>query len=153
MMIDLKKFARIELSPLPTLSRFFVVQLLSAAATLLICPQFGMGPLGGGHGISGWVMQYGSFACGAFCGAVFYGLATVISFSVMRREEAFWLKRNQSSVLSSVFILLFAVLMVTKWSLGLSSSHESFSYYFAWIMIGSLSMFLMTKVTTQWRLN
>ena len=152
-MIDLKEFARIELSPFPTLSRFFVLQLLSAAATLLVCPQFGIGTLGGGHGISGWVMQYGNFACGAFCGAVFYGAATVMSLTVMRREEAFWLRRNQSYVLSSVFLLIFGVLMVIKWSLGSSSLHENFSYYVAWIMMGILSMFMMTKVTTQWRLN
>lgn len=152
-MIDLKEFAKIELYPLPTLGRFFLVQSIAAAATLLICPQFGIGPLGGGHGISAWVMQYGSVACGAFCGSIFFGFATLVSLSVMRREEAFWLKRNQTFIISSVFIILFGTLMLSKWSLGVGSMHESFSYYVAWIMMGVLSMFIMTKVTTQWRLS
>ncbi len=151
--IDLREFAKIEFSPLPTLGRFFVLQLLSAASTLLICPQFGIGPLGGGHGISAWVMQYGDFACGAFCGFIFFGFSTLMGLSVIRREEVLWLKRNQSYVLSGVFVLIFSTLMISKWSLNVGSMHESFSYYTAWIMMGILSMFLMTKVTTQWRLS
>ena len=151
--INLKEFARIELSPLPTLLRFLVLHVLSACTTLLVCPQFGIGPIGGGHGLSSWVMHYGSFACGAFCGALFYGVGTLISLTVMQWEEVLWLKRNQSFVFTGVFVLVFSCLMIAKLSLGVGSVHESFSYYTAWIIVGFLSMFLMTKVTTQWRLN
>lgn len=151
--IDLREFSKIELAPAPTLYRFFILQFLGAAATLLVCPQFGIGPLGGGHGISAWVMQYGDVACGSFCGLVFFGFSTLMSLSVMRREEAFWLKRNQSFILPSVFIVLFGLLMISKVGLSVGSPHESFSYYVAWIMMGLLSMFVMTKVTSQWRLS
>ena len=130
-----------------------MLQLLGAAATLLVCPQFGFGPLGGGHGISGWGRQYGNLACGAFCGLVFFGFSTLMSLTVMRREEALWLQRNQSFMLTGVFMVLFGLLMLSKFSLNLGSVHESFSYYTAWIMMGLLSMFAMTKVTTLWRLS
>ncbi len=151
--IDLREYAKIEFSPAPTVYRFMVLQILSAAATLLVCPQFGIGPLGGGHGISQWVMAYGDLVCGAYCGMIFFGFSTLISLSVMRREEAFWLKRNQYFVLSGVFILTIGLLMVSKFTLSVGSAHESFYYYVAWIMMGLLSMFAMTKVTTQWRLS
>lgn len=151
--IDLREFAKIELAPAPTLYRYFVLQLLGAAATLLVCPQFGIGPLGGGHGISAWVMQYGNFACGSFCGVVFFGFSTFMGLTVMRREEALWLKRNQSFILSAVFIVLFGLLMISKVGLSVGSPHESFSYYVAWIMMGPLTMFVMIKVTTLWRLS
>ncbi len=53
------------------------VQVISGALTLLICPQFGIGPLGGGEGIMAWVSEFGHWVCGAYCGSVFVFLNVI----------------------------------------------------------------------------
>lgn len=59
----------------------------ASAATLLVCPQFGVGPLGGGDGLMGWFMLAGHLGCAALCGTWFMGIAATLALLGLRPEE------------------------------------------------------------------
>ena len=49
------------------------IQLFVGAMTLLFCPQLGVGPLFGEHGLMYLFMNFGPVVCTAACGAIFFG--------------------------------------------------------------------------------
>src|SRR4051794_2045624 len=66
-------------SPLSVFKKLGWIHLFAGGLTLTVCPQFGIGPIGGGHGWMGAVMNYGSAACGVFCGSIFLGFTALAS--------------------------------------------------------------------------
>jgi len=78
-----------------TFTKFIFIQALSALATLTVCPQFGVGPIGGGHGIGHYFMQYGQWACASFCGALFMGFSISLAFSFLKRGEKILIFKHQ----------------------------------------------------------
>jgi hypothetical protein len=119
--------------------------------TLTVCPQFGIGPIGGGHGISAWIMPYGTFACGAYCGAIFMSFGTVLPYLVLSKGELMWSKRLQFPLFFVGFVFLFSILLISKLFLSVSAPHESFSYYFAWITAALMTGPFILRIIASWR--
>jgi hypothetical protein len=71
--------ARMQPSFFKVLGSLLKAQIILGALTLLVCPQFGIGPLGGGDGLMGWVESYGHLVCGTWCGSIFVGLNVLYS--------------------------------------------------------------------------
>lgn len=69
------------------------VQAFAGALTLTFCPQFGVGPWGGGDGLMGILMRYGHAVCALGCGAAFFGLTAWLAVLILRPVEVLALRR------------------------------------------------------------
>lgn len=128
----------------PPLSRVFlkllIFHLVSSLLSLSICPQFGIGPFGGGDGMLGWIMQYGHLVCAIFCGSVYLGFTATLAIFGMRMEEL--------QVVGRSAFWQFTAMAVFSWAsfMALGGSPESVLYSLSWILAGSLSATLLVKV-------
>ena len=77
----------IDPSKLQVLQKSLVLHMASLIVTLSVCPQFGLGPLGGGHGIMHIVMDYGELACAAFCAGFFFSNSLAFMWIFMSKHE------------------------------------------------------------------
>ncbi len=136
-------YARVEFNPLATLVTFYGSLLIGAAITLSFCPQFGVGPIGGGHGISHWVMPYGPWVCGAFCAAVFTGLGTLLSALSLNSAQWRWVMRHHYWLALPPVAFSFLVFMLSKKLWGLEGMHEGPSYYLAWNLTAVVTCWLV----------
>lgn len=64
-----------------------MLHIAALVVTLTVCPQFGLGPLGGGHGIMHIVMDYGELACAAFCAGFFFSTALAFMWIFLSKHE------------------------------------------------------------------
>ncbi|MBU6152823.1 MAG: hypothetical protein KGP28_00845 [Bdellovibrionales bacterium] len=101
--------ARMKPSFFRILFSILKAQIILGALTLLVCPQFGIGPLGGGDGLMGWVESYGHLICGTYCGSIFVGLNVLYA--------RFFLPLDDRNAIRSEPMLPFGVLGVISFSL------------------------------------
>jgi len=118
------------------------LQAVSGAVTLLFCPQFGIGPLGGGRGLMGFVESYGHAVCGLFCGAFFMSLTVILAPFWLGSPVRRVLSRNALAmagllVLSSLFALLLLTLMVRG-----EIPHLHPEFLLAWVGAALLSAYV-----------
>lgn len=73
-------------SPVKVFLKLSLVHALVGAVTLLFCPQFGIGFLGG-MGLMGIFMKWGVEACTLSCGAVFMSVSLGVASWVLKAEE------------------------------------------------------------------
>lgn len=139
------EYAEIELHPKKTILRFYLTLTLGALVTLLVCPQFGIGPIGGGHGISHWVMPYGAFACGAFCAALFVSFGTICGALTLTRAQWHWVWKHHFFIVVPPVAVLFIALMGVKLLAGVAGMHESGNFYFAWILTSLVTGSMILK--------
>ncbi|MBY0517060.1 MAG: hypothetical protein K2P81_09140 [Bacteriovoracaceae bacterium] len=142
---NIMEYAEVELRPAKTLLYFYFLMTLGALVTLLICPQFGVGPIGGGHGISGWVMPYGAFACGAYCGAVFVGAGTLAASAFLSMAQWRWVWRHQFLLVAPAAFIFFIVLMGIKHLGRFEGMNEGPTFYLAWNLIGVMTSWLILR--------
>ncbi len=138
-------YAAIELRPRATLIKFYLLALTGAGVTLLICPQFGVGPWGGGHGIIHWVMKYGPAVCGAFCGMVYMGTGTLLATLFLDAAQGRWVERQQIWLTLPVVALSFVVLMAVNYWGELNSLHAGFNFNLAWNAAAVVSSWCILK--------
>lgn len=112
--------------------KFVFAQLFAAAITLAVCPQFGIGPLGGGHGLGHLFMRFGEAACAAFCGAFFLASGTVVASLMLKRNERQEVFRFRFRILGAVSVMSFLTLMLIGKSLDLEMLYSGVGPYLAW---------------------
>lgn len=111
--------------------KFLAFQLLGAAFSLSVCPQFGLG-LVDGHGIAHIFRMMGDLACASFCGALFLSSGMLVAFMGMKGEELWWIWRRYKISLIFLPAMLWGTLMLFNVSLNLPS--ETVSYHLTWIV-------------------
>lgn len=121
------------------LEKFLVLHAAALVLTLTFCPQFGLGPVGGGHGIMHLVMQYGETVCAIFCSAVLFGTTLAFAGLFLNRHEmkvasahSFSTAVAVSSVSFAFFMLLDAVTVQVAVNL---------SYGLVWAAAGAVILF------------
>ncbi|MCX6112652.1 MAG: hypothetical protein NTY22_05120 [Proteobacteria bacterium] len=133
----------------PTLSRVVkklsIVHFVSAILTLSVCPQFGIGPIGGGNGITSLVLQYGDLVCGLFCGAVFMGTTAFVSLFVFNKAEIKILYRNSFWLFPLIAFLSVIVLMTIGNTVGEHSMNNSINFIIPWILSGALISIMLVR--------
>jgi hypothetical protein len=122
--------------------RFLAFQILGAAFSLSICPQFGIG-LVEGHGITHVFRMIGDWACALFCGSLFLSSGMLIALIGMKGEELWWIWRRYhfTSIILPAF--LWAGLMMANIALDLSG--EKISYHLIWIISAVMAQALWFK--------
>lgn len=75
--------------------KLVLIQAVAGAITLTVCPQFGVGPWGGGDGVMGFLMQYGHAVCALGCGAAFFILTSWLAVFALRPVEVLALRTRK----------------------------------------------------------
>jgi hypothetical protein len=119
--------------------KFVFAQLVAAAATLSVCPQFGVGPITGGHGLGHVFMRFGEVGCAIFCGIFFLATGTALASLMMRpgqRREVF---NYRFRILGAVSVMSFLFLMGAGKTLEREMMFNSIGANIAWIVAATLS--------------
>jgi len=119
---------------------------LGAGMVSLFCPQLGVGPLIGGHGIMHFFMQYGPLACAALCGALFLGLSTLLAALFLNKEELRLASRYRFLHVTLLASISFAGLMLA----GGRSAQLDYTF---WIAGAIASGWLMLTIGSSLRLR
>lgn len=140
--VRLKIEADLNPAPKHMLIQSLGLHAVSGALTLLLCPQFGIGPLGGGKGLMGFVESYGHVFCGLFCGAFFMSLTAFLAPFWLSSPVRTALSRNALAMaslltLGSLFALLLLALMVRG-----EIAHVHPEFLLAWVGAALLSAYV-----------
>lgn len=126
--------------------KFFLSQSVGALLTLTVCPQFGIGPIGGGHGIAHYFMAYGEWACASFCGVLFLGLSSLLSTVLLSKGEKRLIKKSYFAVSLIISSFWLASLMGISKILTTKPMFNSAEFNSIWFLSGLVSMFLVFKI-------
>lgn len=108
-------------------AKLFGLHALGAGIVTLFCPQLGVGPIFGGHGIMHLFMQFGPLVCAAICGSVFVGISTILATLFLKREELRLANRYRFLNVTLLASISFAGLMLA----GGSSDRLSYAFWIA----------------------
>lgn len=114
--------------------KILTLHLFAGSLTLLVCPQFGVGPLGGGHGLMHYFMQLGNAVCALFCGAFFFIGTALLSFLFLRPEDLKIARRHQLGQFTLLAVLSVAALM---WGGSFRAQPLAFDWTFTLLWLAS----------------
>ncbi len=139
--------ARIAEELKPALStvflKFAVVHAVVGSLTLLVCPQLGIGPFFGHHGLMGYFMEFGPAGCAAGCGGFFLGMSFLGVSLFLRPEELKRVKQYQLLHITLFAALSYATLMF----LGATEENSTFMFWIVGAILGARLFFeLGTRV-------
>jgi hypothetical protein len=124
--------------------KFLFIHFVMSSLTLIICPQFGLGPLGGSNGILHFIEQYGHRICGLFCGSFFFLGSLLMANWILTKGQ-------KKAIFQHGFIFSFCIVLLSFFSLLIISSmisgnvqHLHAEFIFFWLMS---SLILLTSTT------
>ncbi len=128
-------------------SKFLMIHVLMGSMTLIICPQFGIGPLGGGIGIMRYVESLGRIGCGLFCGAFFFlGSLILASFLLSKSQKRVITQHAYGMSTSLAFLSFLALILFSNMANG-HIHHMQLEFIIAWLAAGiGLMVFTSKKV-------
>lgn len=110
------------------LGKLTLAHLVAGLLVLTVCPQLGVGPWIGGHGVMALFMPLGPAACSALCGALFLGASQLAAALCLTPEEWVRARRWEWANVTLLIALSIAALMLlggsfhvpslAVWSLG-----------------------------------
>lgn len=134
------------------LGKLTVIHIVSASVTLLVCPQFGFSPLGGGYGLLHFFMRWGVFACATFCGTLFLGTTALVSQLVMSPEERRVVLKSQLWQLPILGMVSMMMLMLLARLSAKELSETSVYFASVWLIMGSILAVAVSHLTCRMRL-
>lgn len=130
--------------------KLLALHFVAATLVIMICPQLGVGPLVGGHGLMHFFMHFGAAACAALCGSIFLGTSMILMVALLSREELRVAWRFRFVGISTLVALSFAGLML----LGGSDGQTSDLWWIAGAFIGGMIIFsLGFQLRVSWRVR
>lgn len=106
-------------------AKLFGLHAVAISLVLLVCPQLGVGPLIGGHGIMHFFMAFGRLPCAALCGGLLLGLSSLLVTLFLRREELRLADRYRFLNVTLLASVSFAALMLA----GGESDQMSYAFW------------------------
>lgn len=114
-----------------------IVHLFSGTFTLFVCPQFGVGPIGGWLNLMEYVMPAGTIACALFCGTLYMGVTAFAASLILSPEILRVLEKMCYQQFSLLAALSMGVLMLL--AAGQHSFHgPDLLFTFFWLLGGIL---------------
>jgi hypothetical protein len=138
--------ASLNPSPMAISGKVFGIHLLSGAATLLVCPQFGIGPLGGGHGIMSFFMKIGNLGCAMLCGFLFLGLTAAMAALALKKSERLAFYRFRHWYFTVAGVLSLATLMLIGKLVNGEFSNATPDFFIPWLVTGIVGALLITQL-------
>lgn len=126
--------------------KFVIAQLLAALATLSVCPQFGVGPIGNGHGLGHFFMRFGEVGCAAFCGAFFLATGTLFASVLLRKGERREVFRYRFRIIGAVSVICFLTFMILGKFLNLPMLYSGTVPYLSWWLAAAFSSLAVMQV-------
>lgn len=125
-----------ELNPskLMVFWRLLVIHLFAGSLTLFVCPQFGVGPIGGWFDLMAALMPYGVIVCATACGSLYFGVTALTSQWVLSPEILSALNKSRFQQFGSLAALSLAVLMVLTGAFG--TPLPELSFILVWLVAG-----------------
>lgn len=108
-------------------AKLFAFHAVATSAVVSVCPQLGVGPFVGGHGLGHVFMRFGALPCAALCGALLFLVSAALAVVFLKREELRAANRYRFLNTSLLVAVSFTALIL----LGADSDRLS---YFFWIM-------------------
>ncbi|MBU6376739.1 MAG: hypothetical protein KGQ59_12125 [Bdellovibrionales bacterium] len=151
----LKPIIEVDLRPKKTrvALKVSLIHLIASVASLLICPQFGVSPLGGDTGVMTFLMNWGWAACAAGCGAIFMTGTGSLTALLLNPDEKRVFGNLQGWTFSALAVVSWATLMaiMPTHSTHQMTSEESIATYsaawnFVWIAAAVGSSLLCFRV-------
>jgi hypothetical protein len=143
----------ISLRPQKLLFKFYVLNIAGAMLTLIICPQYGIGPFGGEFGLIQKIMELGPIWCGIFCSSLFFAGGCVLSSLFLNRNQRLWIYKHEFSVLTPYISILFVIAMGLKNIVNGHFHHDVFAYHASWIFGALFFSFLFYKLVSKFNVN
>ncbi len=137
-----KKDIQLSFRKKEILLKFIGYQTLGALFSLSFCPQFGLG-MNIGHNISHFFMQFGMWACAAFCGSLFLSTGVIVAFMGMKGEELWWAWRRYKYQAVMLPTVLWAGLML------FSPDKANLYFNFWWIAAAVISAAILFAVRSK----
>lgn len=93
-------------------AKLFCLHGAGAALVTLFCPQLGVGPIFGQHGIMHFFMHFGPVVCAATCGAIFLGVSAALAAIFLSLEEFRLANRHRFLNVTLLVAISFSGLML-----------------------------------------
>lgn len=125
---DLKRF------PMIVFLKALAIHACVGTFTLLFCPQFGVGPLGGEFGVMEFLMGAGPVACTIACAAIFLGFSGLFTSLALNRGESGYLQKNRIliySALALASLILLNAMGSQSWGLHFNLLWVTAAIFFA----------------------
>ena len=134
-------------------ARLLLLQLVSGLLTLLVCPQAGIGPIGGGHGISHVFMEIGVWACAIFCATFYFGVSLALALTFLDYGSLHII--GQRNFVTVLLILSFSVLLIMPigYLINANSMFFATEFLLIWIATGIVTLFAGIKLGLSVRLG
>jgi hypothetical protein len=137
------KYVLLTLNPKRMLLKFYSANLFGALITLVICPQFGFGPLGGEEGILGYIMDFGPIMCGIFCALIFFVAGSLSSLFFLKQYEKQWISDHKFSVVTPWVSMIFFMAIILKYYAPNPLHHNTVSFHFSWYLTALLASYII----------
>lgn len=128
--------------------KIFSIFSLSGFLTFSFCPQFGLNPFGANPHIAHFLMKYGMWACGLFCGSIFLGSGSILKYLILSKKDISELPQigfSSSLVISS---LIYAMYMFVGLKEAQDILHSSLVFFIFWL-IGGLVWEKLSRLSFQ----
>lgn len=140
------EIGQIALRPMSLLLKFFTLNLIGALATLVICPQYGYGPLAFSSFFMNVIMSYGPVVCGIFCASIFFMGGHFLTYIFLKSSERKWIVRHGYAMTIPYISFLFMLGMGLKSVAPGHLHHDVFSYHTSWVLTALALSMLYLKV-------
>jgi hypothetical protein len=123
------------------LGKALALHAVAGTASLMICPQFGVSPLGGFFDPLAFLSPYGDLVCGLGCGLAFSLLTAAASLLFLTRDERREARRLGFWIFTPIMALSWAMLMGLGGT-GAEGAHAhpvSTAFHAAWILAAVLT--------------
>ena len=123
----------LKLFPFYVFSKILSIHVVVGFLTLLICPQFGVGPLGKESALSLFFMTYGPLACAFLCGGLFLGSSSLVLSIVLKPGELLYLNQHKFGIFSGLSLGSLFTFIIINQSYSLSSPMLSLDTALVWL--------------------
>lgn len=101
--------------------KLFLIFSCAGFVTFTFCPQFGLNPFSVSTHITHQFMNYGTWACGLFCGLTFMGTGSLIKYLFLGKRELLLIPSFKTKQILTLSSLIYGLYM----TLGSQVSSES----------------------------
>ncbi|MBY0518141.1 MAG: hypothetical protein K2P81_14630 [Bacteriovoracaceae bacterium] len=140
------KYIEICHNPKKVIFKFYLTNILGALITMMICPQYGFGPVGGELGVLHYIMDFGPFWCGVFCASVFMAGGNLSSMIFLNAFEEKCIIAHKYRVTFPWVSALFFMGMIGKYYAPGDISHYTVSFHLAWYVTAVLLSVLLLRI-------
>ena len=127
-------------------AKLFGLHSIAIGLVTLVCPQLGVGPLIGHHGVMHFFMAFGRLPCAALCGGLLLSVSAMLVTFFLRREELRLADRYRFLNVTLLVSVSFAGLMLA------GGESDQMSYAF-WILGAIIAGWLTLRIGSSVRLR